>query len=51
MPSEQVFSVGSNQIWARRNRLTAFSVEKIMFLLKILETECSFKYKDEIVGK
>ena len=38
-PSERLFSEGTNQIWARRNRLAASSIEKIMFLLCIIEKE------------
>ena len=38
-PSERVFSAASNQIWARRNRLAAASVEKIMFLLNNLSDD------------
>ena len=40
-PSERVFSAASNQIWARRNRLAAASVEKIMFLLNNLSDDIS----------
>jgi len=39
VPSEMIFSAGSNQVWERRNRLSASSVEKIMFLLNNLENE------------
>ena len=33
VPSERAFSAGTNQICARRNRLSTSRVEKIMFLL------------------
>jgi len=35
-PSERAFSAASTQIWARRNRLVAASVEKLMFLISNL---------------
>lgn len=38
-PSERLFSAASNQIWARRNRLSASRAEKIMFLLNNLEND------------
>jgi hypothetical protein len=38
-PSERLFSEGTNQIWARRNRLAASTIEKIMFLLCNIENE------------
>ena len=41
VPSEMIFSAGSNQVWEKRNRLSASSVEKIMFLLNNLEIEVS----------
>jgi hypothetical protein len=41
VPSERVFSGASNQIWARRNRLAAASVEKLMFLLNNLNDDIS----------
>jgi hypothetical protein len=37
VPSERLFSQGSNQVWARRNRISAGSVEQLMFLLSNLE--------------
>jgi hypothetical protein len=40
-PSERAFSAASNQIWSRRNRLAASSLEKIMFLLTNLDDEMS----------
>ena len=39
VPSEKVFSDGSNQIWSLRNRLCAARVEKLMFLLSNLDKE------------
>jgi hypothetical protein len=41
VPSKRVFSGASNQIWARRNRLAAASVEKLMFLLNNLNDDIS----------
>ena len=46
-PSERVFSAASNQIWARRNRLAAASVENLMFLLNNLTDEVSLLRLDE----
>ena len=37
--SERLFSAASNQIWTRRNRLSASRSEKIMFLLNNLEND------------
>ena len=47
VPSERAFSAGTNQIWARRNRLSTSSVEKIMFLLTNLEAECGINFSEE----
>ena len=41
VPSEWVFSGASYQIWARRNRLSAANVEKLMFLFKNLNDDIS----------
>ena len=38
-PSERVFSEAGSQIWTRRNRLSASSIEKIMFLVSNLHEE------------
>ena len=37
VPSERLFSSCSDQIWAKRNRLSAESFEKIMFIFKNLK--------------
>ena len=47
VPSERVFSAAANQIWARRNRLAASSVEKIMFLLNNLTDELALLILDD----
>jgi hypothetical protein len=47
VPSERVFSAATNQIWARRNRLAASSVEKIMFLLNNLTDELALLILDD----
>jgi hypothetical protein len=47
VPSERVFSAAANQIWARRNRLAASSVEKIMFLLNNLIDELALLILDD----
>ena len=38
VPSERLFSSCSDQIWAKRNRLSAESFEKIMFIYKNLRS-------------
>jgi hypothetical protein len=47
VPSERVFSAAANQIWTRRNRLAASSVEKIMFLLNNLTDELALLILDD----
>ena len=38
-PSERAFSTAGYQIWARRNRLSGSSVERIMFLIGNLDDD------------